>query len=648
MSYMFEGSNLSLYGYGFSDPTLYQSLSDPLFPYSSTRTNTESAATSPPKHHRHDGTSPLPLGMDWSPPPLTWNGRKTVWPHDPHTGWSYCVTIPSWTIVPSSSGPNPAAYYRVQVAVQSPDGSTTIRGVLRRFNNFLKLFSDLKNEFPKKKLPPAPARSLLRMKNKDYLEERRHALEDWMEKLLTDIDVSRTVHVALFLELEAAARSSFDAANQIDVNENVPADGAVSSDHIINESDDSLHNDDTSLHEHIKEHHAQLDDCKMSNNVQTLSTKSGESDLCLVRNNGISDSGVANSTGDNSLKFPGASKASKSMEADSDLQIPSEILDTLPPEEHNAVNRVLDTIKQRLVAANADREVLLAKLNQEVSVKQYLTTKVKDLEVELETSKQSGNEGKFTQMQFDADDFKRKLTELELKLKSEQDEKMLLESTKVSIIQQNEILQQELDLTHEKLDILRKHHEELESKSKSDLTLLVEEVKSLRSCQLELKDEVSRLMKEKLEGERDLEQEKQRHKDTNTNYVKLVHQCEVLQNRLNECSATLLVEEEDKLTIDTSSPASAVEIFTTFDKQIGLLVTEVQLLLKDVEDNKTVDGNSIDDAMTRTSDDELRLVLTNISKDNVRLRKLVTVFNVFSAYLTNLLSKTADQEAHPS
>lgn len=79
--------------------------------------------------------------------------------------------------------------------------------------------------------------------------------------------------------------------------------------------------------------------------------------------------------------------------------------------------------------------------------------------------------------------------------------------------------------------------------------------------------------------QRDLEQEKQRHKDTNTNYVKLVHQCEVLQNRLNECSATLLVEEEDKLTIDTSSPASAVEIFTTFDKQIGLLVTEVPFIL---------------------------------------------------------------------
>ncbi|KAB1201309.1 hypothetical protein CJ030_MR0G004317 [Morella rubra] len=27
--------------------------------------------SSPPKH-RHDGTSPLPLGMDWSPPPRKW------------------------------------------------------------------------------------------------------------------------------------------------------------------------------------------------------------------------------------------------------------------------------------------------------------------------------------------------------------------------------------------------------------------------------------------------------------------------------------------------------------------------------------------------------------------------------------------------
>lgn len=75
MSYMFEGSNLSLYGYGFSDPTLYQSLSDPLFPYSSSIPRNNNSDTTDPaeqQQHRHDGTSPLPLGMDWSPPPLTW------------------------------------------------------------------------------------------------------------------------------------------------------------------------------------------------------------------------------------------------------------------------------------------------------------------------------------------------------------------------------------------------------------------------------------------------------------------------------------------------------------------------------------------------------------------------------------------------
>jgi hypothetical protein len=37
--------------------------------------------------------------------------------------------------------------------------------------------------------------------------QRRHALEDWMSRLLSDIDISRSVPVAAFLELEAAVRS---------------------------------------------------------------------------------------------------------------------------------------------------------------------------------------------------------------------------------------------------------------------------------------------------------------------------------------------------------------------------------------------------------------------------------------------------------
>ena len=37
--------------------------------------------------------------------------------------------------------------------------------------------------------------------------QRRNTLEEWMQKLLSDIDLSRSTPVAAFLELEAAARS---------------------------------------------------------------------------------------------------------------------------------------------------------------------------------------------------------------------------------------------------------------------------------------------------------------------------------------------------------------------------------------------------------------------------------------------------------
>ncbi|PHT96371.1 hypothetical protein BC332_33205 [Capsicum chinense] len=63
--------------------------------------------------------------------------------------------------------------------------------------------------FPRKNIPPAPPKGFLRMKTRTLLEERRSSLEEWMTKLLSDIDVSRSVPVASFLELEAAARSSF-------------------------------------------------------------------------------------------------------------------------------------------------------------------------------------------------------------------------------------------------------------------------------------------------------------------------------------------------------------------------------------------------------------------------------------------------------
>ncbi|CAL9234014.1 unnamed protein product [Arabidopsis halleri] len=168
---------------------------------------------SPPKH-RHDGTSPLPLGMDWSPPPRNWNGKDTIWPHDFRTGWSYCVTIPSWTLLSKSKNSDPIVFYRVQVSVQSLEGVTTTRGILKRFNDFLKLLADLKRAFPKKSFPSAPPKGILRVKSREILEERRYSLEDWMTKLLSDIELARSVVFASFLELETTARSACQVVNQ--------------------------------------------------------------------------------------------------------------------------------------------------------------------------------------------------------------------------------------------------------------------------------------------------------------------------------------------------------------------------------------------------------------------------------------------------
>jgi len=55
------------------------------------------------------------------------------------------------------------------------------------------------------------------------------------------------------------------------------------------------------------------------------------------------------------------------------------------------------------------------------------------------------------------------------------------------------MLQQELDVAREQLKHLQKHHDEFEMKSKTDMKLLIKEVKSLRSSQLALKQQLSEL-----------------------------------------------------------------------------------------------------------------------------------------------------------
>lgn len=685
---------------------------------------------SPPKH-RHDGTSPLPLGMDWSPPPRKWNGRDTVWPHDSRTGWSYCVTIPSWVVLPKSRDSDPVVFYRVHVGVQSPEGVTTTRGVLRRFNDFLKLFTDLKKLFPKKNLPSTPPKGLLRLKSRALLEERRCSLEEWMTKLLSDIDVSRSVAVASFLELEAAARSSFQdvnpqtsEANSHDLptqsslptivgNSSIASDYGSDTAYEISElgtprigRDDSseLGIEDLALDEDltgpieklVKYGMANIDEGlfmgqtileqleglprnkvrgrhlnnavgrdaqngniskasflsgngmdlfsepehgKVNAHARKLSNESVGSDASSLRGSEMSNLGIPNSLGEGSLDLLGGAEVSSSMEnfGNSELHASGGAQLVLPLDQRHKMSRLLLTMQRRLVTAKTDMEDLIARLNQEIAVKDYLTTKVKDLEVELETDRQKSKENlrqaillereRFTQMQWDMEELRQKSLEMELKLKSksEQDEKSCAESTNHSTVPETDILLQQLDSSKEQLAILSKQYEELEARSKADRKVLVKEVKSLRNSQAKLEDELSKSLQEKSEAEKFLEWEKQKSKQAENTKKKLLQTCKILYNRLHECNPNSPAKDEYKVGLHPSSPGEPLDLLTLSDDQIHFLLTQAELLTRENgasdpdldEDHETV----IEDATT--ADDELRKILANIFIDNVRLRKQV-------------------------
>lgn len=531
------------------------------------------------------------------------------------------------------------------------------------------------------------------MKSRTVLEERRSSLEDWMEKLLSDIDISRSAPVGTFLELEAAARSSFYDQQESDAHSSVTGvdpsllqsnsdasviagSSSVASDHGIDSPDEISETgtprrgrnsfgapgigypthkvfaprdssivggdkltEDTAKSKTLPGGEAEIlhepEYLRLEGHVRRLSTESAGSDLSSIRTSEKPNLGVSNLFGDGSVDYPDGGETSRSMDAhvSSDSLFPRNSLLALPTDQRLKLNRVLNTMQQRLTAAKADMEDLLARLNQEVAVRQFLTTKVKDLEAELETTLENCKENmqqtvlnekeRFTQMQWDMEELRKQLLETELKLKYEQDERACAESSKMSIIQENEMLLQELDVTREQLENLHKQHEEFEVKSKTDVKLLVKEVKSLRSSQSELKQELSCLMKEKLEVERVLQKEKQRMEHANIANSKLLHECEILRNRLQECGVNFL-SEEDKLSVDTSSPSDAVDLLTTSDNRIGLLVAEAQLLAQDIERSMTgLDKTGNANGSDRRSDDALRQMLTDIFIDNARLRMQV-------------------------
>nr|XP_043606430.1 PX domain-containing protein EREL1 [Erigeron canadensis] len=669
----------------------------------------EGRRRSPPKH-RHDGTSPLPLGMDWSPSPKKWNGRDTVWPHDPRTGWSYCITIPAWVVLPKSRDSDPVVFYRVVVGIQSPEGITTTRAVLRRFNDFLRLLAALRKAFSKKNLPPAPPKGLMRLKSRTLLEERRCSLEEWMTKLLSDIDISRSIVVASFLELESAARSSFQdenpqigqgnhslsnaesmASSSTPLTPDYGSDTAYETSEIgtsslgrdnISEAgteDLSLDEDLTGPLEKLVKHGiSNIDEGLLMGNAILEQVEGYPRHTIHSREiNKVSKSDDKNGNGGdyvsekergksirNSEKLSngnlGRDTSSLRKSATVDVEYSDSFTDDhvipssdeniiLPLEQQQKVNRVLISMQRRLGTAKTDMEDLISRLNQEIAVKDYLMTKVKDLEEELETTKLRSKENlhqailmereRVTQMQWDMEELRRKSLEMEFKLKSQQDDKHETEPPKTSVIEEKDQLLQELDDTKKQFEQLLKKHQELEVKSKADVKVLVKEVKSLRSSHAELKHQLNQSLSGKSDAEKLLQQEKQKFKEDDVARLELLHECGILQHRLRECSMNLLNESEDKLVIDSPSVQDALEIVKICDGRIEALFAQAQILAQDdtYDASTAIDMHDNDDDDDTPTNNKLRKVLSGILVDNITLRRQVSLL-VHRALKTGILT----------
>ncbi|XP_039050990.1 PX domain-containing protein EREL1-like isoform X3 [Hibiscus syriacus] len=402
------------------------------------------------------------------------------------------------------------------------------------------------------------------------------------------------------------------------------------------------------------EHFSEIDPTKVAGHARKLSTESVGSDVSSLRGSDMSISGIPNSSVNCSCDLPGTAEILNTMGTlgNSDPQSAGDTQIVLPMDQRHKINRVLLNMQRRLVTSKTDMEDLIARLNQEIAVKGYLTTKVKDLEVELENTKQKSRENlqqailiereKFTQMQWEMEDLRRKSLEMELKLNPKRDEKQMTETTNQSVAVEKDAMLQELNVTKEHLNDISKRYEELEAKSKADIKVLVKEVKSLRKSQKELKQEMGQSLSEKSEAEAQLKQERQIIKHVRNAREKMLNDCRLLHNRLLGCSVNLSTDDED-LIKESSSVEEALDLLTTSDDKITLLLTEVQLLAKG-EGSATGDIDSqYNNQYDIGTDDELRKIIADIFTENAKLRKQVNSL-LQHRLKCDIMSKNNDKE----
>ncbi|KAJ7514769.1 hypothetical protein O6H91_23G058500 [Diphasiastrum complanatum] len=723
---------------------------------------TSSSSSSSSPNYRHDGFSPLPLGMDASPAPRQWNGLHTVWPHDPRTGWSYCATIPSWIVLPKAKNADgafisPIVFYKVEVGIQSPEGLSTSRGILRRFSDFLKLFAALKRILPKKLLPAAPPKSSLSRINSSHslLQERRYALEDWMGRLLEDLQVSRSAPIASFLELEAAARSAMNAfseaqqaSNSAVSNLQIPSSSfqkrtspisgswtgggsSVASEPLSSACSDGITTPRTEsdkgleiemellvieqeaesdakvgpyedanfgLHNKLESAQGELprgvheeEDLVFSDKEAHLlgvesSVVAGEiqvNTFNLSPSSSVTGTEVLPTGNTELLRPPHQRKPSvESLTSESSYRESEpatalvvrnkmgQLLESLPHfdpdflkeveitvcmDQRERVKRVISALQRRFAITKADMEDLITRSNQETATTKFLTTKVRDLEAELNTIQHknrlalqqaiSFEHEHVISLQWEVEETRASLMNIEEAVHIEKEGRAIAEEQLHAAQSTCEILEQQILHLTEKNKRLEKDRDSLEAQARADMKVLAKELKNLRRSQPEIQEEIKQAIQAKVESELLLKEEKKKQERLKEAHASFLHEIATLHQRLKECSIDVLAGEDIRTSSKVSGAHDTIELMTTSDNRIAVLLAEQARLLaqeaatatdqpadnKDVEFALPFIGGVLQgkDNSESLSFDEMasaaatRKILTNILVDNALLRKAI-------------------------
>lgn len=114
---------------------------------------------------------------------------------------------------------------------------------------------------------------------------------------------------------------------------------------------------------------------KLFHHVQILSSGSAMSDISSDRGSEMSNLSMRNSLGDGSVDQLYGGEAPMGACGSMGMHM-NDVLVIHPADQQHKLNKFLSTMNRRLVAAKTDMEDLIARLNQETTIKEYLKAKV--------------------------------------------------------------------------------------------------------------------------------------------------------------------------------------------------------------------------------------------------------------------------------